>query len=203
MTEEKLYLYPVWIRLWHLLNAILCLILIITGISMQFSNPQMPLIHFKVAVSIHNIAGILLTGNYLLFLTGNLITRNGGYYKISFSGLITRLKIQIRYYSLGLFKNESAPFPVTSLSKFNPLQQFTYVGAMYLLVPILILSGLTMLYPEIIPVRILWSSGLHLTDLLHILSGFLVSLFMIVHVYFCTIGRSSWSNFKSMINGYH
>jgi len=203
MTEDKLYLYPVWIRFWHLMNALLCLLLIITGISMQFSNPKMPLIHFRVAVSIHNISGILLLASYLFFLAGNLVTRNGRYYRISLSGLLTRLKLQARYYSYGIFKHESAPFPVTSLSKFNPLQQFTYVGVMYLVVPLLVCSGLAMLYPEIIPVRFLWSSGLHLTDLVHILSGFLVSLFMIVHIYFCTIGRTAWSNFKSMINGYH
>jgi thiosulfate reductase cytochrome b subunit len=48
-----------------------------------------------------------------------------------------------------------------------------------------------------------WSSGLHLIDLFHIIVGFLVSLFMVVHIYFCTIGSTPLSNFKSMINGYH
>jgi thiosulfate reductase cytochrome b subunit len=203
MTEEKLYLYPIWVRLWHLVNALLCLLLIITGISMQFSNPKMPLIHFSLAVSIHNIAGILLITNYLIFLAGNTFTRNGRFYKLIFPGLFKRLKIQARFYSLGIFKNESAPFPVTSLNKFNPLQLFTYVGVMYILIPILVLTGLAMLYPEIIPLGMFWSSGLHLIDLFHIIVGFLVSLFMVVHIYFCTIGSTPLSNFKSMINGYH
>jgi thiosulfate reductase cytochrome b subunit len=203
MTEEKIYLYPVWIRLWHLVNAILCLILIITGISMQFSNPKFPMIRFDVAVSIHNIIGILLCLNYLLFFIGNMATRNGRYYKLIFSGLFDRLMTQFRYYTRGLFKGDPAPYPINSERKFNPLQLVTYVGSMYILVPIIMITGWALMYPEIIPARFFWSSGLHLTDLFHITAAFLVSLFMIIHVYFCTIGKSPVSNFKSMIDGYH
>ena len=203
MTEERIYLYPVWVRLWHLLNAVLCLILIVTGISMQFSNPKFPMIRFDLAVSIHNIVGIILSGNYFLFFLGNLFTHNGKYYKLIFPGLYSRLMIQFRYYTRGLFKGETSPFPLNSERKFNPLQQVTYVGAMYVLIPVIIVSGWALLYPEVIPARFLWSSGLHLTDLLHIIAAFLVSLFMFIHVYFCTIGKTPVSNFKSMIDGFH
>ena len=203
MTEEKIYLYPVWIRLWHLLNAILCLILIITGISMQFSNPKFPMIRFDVAVSIHNIVGIILCVNYLLFFLGNITTRNGKYYKLIFPGLFSRLMTQFRYYTRGLFKGETAPYPLNSERKFNPLQQITYVGSMYLLLPIIMITGWALMYPEVIPARFVWSSGLHLTDLFHITAAFLVSLFMFIHIYFCTIGKTPLSNFMSMIDGYH
>lgn len=203
MTEEKIYLYPVWVRLWHLLNAILCLTLIVTGISMQFSNPKVPLIRFDVAVSIHNIVGIILCVNYLLFLVGNIGTRNGKYYKLILPGLIHRLMTQFRYYTRGLFKGEAAPYPLSMERKFNPLQQVTYVGSMYILFPVIMISGWALMYPEVIPARFIWSSGLHATDLFHILAAFLISLFMFIHIYFCTIGKTPVSNFKSMIDGYH
>jgi thiosulfate reductase cytochrome b subunit len=203
MTEGKLYLYPVWIRLWHLINAILCLTLIITGISMQFSNPKFPMIRFDIAVTIHNIIGITLFISYLVFFTGNLFTRNGKYYKPVISGFFNRLMIQFRYYTWGLFKGKPAPFPVSLERKFNPLQQATYIGTMYFLVPVVFFTGLAMLYPEVIPSRILWSSGLHFTDLMHITAGFLISIFMCIHIYFCTIGATPISNFKSMIDGFH
>lgn len=203
MTEERIYLYPVWIRLWHLLNAILCLTLIITGMSMQFSNPKFPMIRFNVAVSIHNIVGIILILNYIVFFTGNIITRNGRYYKPVITGFFTRLMTQFRYYTWGMFKGKSAPYPVTLERKFNPLQQASYIAIMYFLFPLTFITGLAMLYPEIIPIRIFWSSGLHFTDLLHITSGFLISVFMCIHIYFCTIGTTPLSNFNSMINGYH
>ena len=203
MTEGKIYLYPVWIRLWHMMNALFCLILILTGISMQFSNPKVPLIRFDVAVSIHNIFGILLTINYLLFFAGNLFTTNGRYYKIKFRGYYAELLSQFRYYTHGIFKKEEAPFTINKERKFNPLQQFTYVMSMYILVPIICITGLSLMYPDVIPTNVFGLSGLHLTDLLHIFIGFIISLFMFVHIYFCTIGKSPVSNFRSMINGYH
>ena len=203
MTEGKIYLYPVWIRLWHMMNALFCLILIVTGISMQFSNPKVPLIRFDVAVSIHNIFGILLIINYLLFFAGNLVTTNGRYYKIKFRGFYSELLSQFKYYTHGIFKREEAPFTINKERKFNPLQQFTYVMSMYILVPIICITGLSLMYPDVIPTNVFGLSGLHLTDLLHIFISFIISLFMFVHIYFCTIGKSPVSNFKSMINGYH
>ena len=202
MAEEKIYHYPVWIRLWHLLNALLCLFLIVTGISMQFSNPDFPLIRFDLAVSIHNIAGILLTINYVIFFTGNLFTSNGRYYKPVYRGFSRQLAGQFRYYTRGIFRRETPPYPITVERKFNPLQQFSYVLMMYLVVPLSFITGFALMYPEIIPLRIFWSSGLHFTDLVHVISAFIISMFMFIHIYFCTIGKTAVSNFKSLVDGY-
>ncbi|MDP1621820.1 MAG: cytochrome b/b6 domain-containing protein [Bacteroidales bacterium] len=199
---EKLYLYPVWIRIWHMVNALLCLILIITGLSIQFSNPG-TVVKFSAAVSVHNIAGIILTISYIAFFLGNLFTPNGVYYIIPVKGFISRMKKQFRYYTIGLFKKEDAPFPVNDESKFNPLQQVTYVVLMYIFVPVVIFSGWGLLYPEITINSVFGYSGLDLTDLFHIAAGFAISIIMCVHIYFCTIGNNPVSNFKSMINGYH
>ncbi|MCX6244532.1 MAG: cytochrome b/b6 domain-containing protein [Bacteroidetes bacterium] len=203
MSEEKIYLYPRWVRLWHMMNAVFCLFLIITGVSMQFSNPKVPLIRFDLAVSVHNIFGILLIINYLFFFIANLFTWNGKYYKIEFRGFYQRVMAQFRYYTRGIFKGEHPPFPITKARKFNPLQQFSYVLVMYIMVPVMVISGLGLLYPNVIPTQLWGLSGLHITDLLHILAGFVISLFMFVHVYFCTIGKTPVSNFISMLTGYH
>jgi thiosulfate reductase cytochrome b subunit len=199
---EKLYLYPVWIRIWHWTNALLCLILIVTGLSIQFSNPS-TMVHFNAAVTVHNVGGILLSVSYVLFFFGNLFTPNGAYYVIPVKGFMNRLMKQFHYYTVGIFRKEPAPFPVNEESKFNPLQQVTYVVLMYAILPFLIISGWGLLYPEVTVAGIFGVSGLDLTDLLHIAAGFATSLIMIVHIYFCTIGKTPTSNFKSMINGYH
>lgn len=201
-NSERLYLYPLWIRIWHLTNAILCLLLIVTGLSIQFSNPSV-VVQFKIAVAIHNIAGVLLTLSYLVFFLGNLFTVNGKYYIFEVKGFITRLMKQFRYYTIGIFRKELPPFPVTMKQKFNPLQQFSYVILMYVLVPLAILSGIGLLYPQITVNSLLGASGLNLTDLLHITAGFLITVFLCIHIYFCTIGKTPVSNFKSMIDGYH
>ena len=203
MTEEKIYLYQRWLRLWHALNALFCLFLIATGISMQFSNPKVPLIRFDIAVSIHNIFGILLTINYLLFFFGNIFTWNGRHYRISVDGFYHRLLSQFRYYTQGIFKGEHPPFPVNKELKFNPLQQFSYVIIMYIMIPIIVVTGLGLMYPDFIPTQLLGISGLHLTDLFHVIVGFIISIFMFIHIYFCTIGKTPVSNFKSIVDGYH
>jgi thiosulfate reductase cytochrome b subunit len=87
----KIYLYPLWIRLWHALNAILIILLIISGVSMQYTNPENPFIRFDIAVTMHNISGMILTANYMAFLLGTFFTPNGKYYKLSFKGLFARL----------------------------------------------------------------------------------------------------------------
>jgi thiosulfate reductase cytochrome b subunit len=170
---------------------------------MQYTNPDNPFIRFDIAVSMHNISGITLTINYLFFLLGTFITPNGKYYKLSLKGLTGRLIKQFTYYTFGIFKHEKPPFPVTKECKFNPLQQFTYVIAMFVLVPIVIITGWAMLYPEYTLTQIFGVSGLTLTDFVHVIIGFFVSFFMFIHVYFCTIGATFVSNFRSMITGFH
>ena len=200
--SEPLYLYPVWIRVWHILNALFCLTLIITGLSIQFSNPTI-IVRFRVAVAVHNVAGVLLSVNYIIFFIGNLFTKNGAYYVFEVRGYFSRLKSQFHHYTIGVFKKEAAPFPVTVDSKFNPLQQLSYVAVMYVIIPLVILSGLGLLYPEITINNLLGISGLDYTDLLHLFCGFVVTIFMCIHIYFCTFGQTALSNFKSIINGYH
>lgn len=192
-----------WIRLWHALNAVLILLLIISGVSMQYTNPENPFIRFDIAVTMHNISGMILTANYIVFLIGNIITPNGKYYKVSLKGMISRLIKQFTFYTFGIFKHENPPFPVTKDSKFNPLQQFTYVIAMYVLVPIVFITGWAMLYPELVLTKFFGGSGLKFNDFIHVIIGFFLSFFMFIHIYFCTIGATFVSNFKSMITGFH
>ena len=81
-TEGKIYLYPVWLRIWHALNALGILVLIYTGLNMQFAKPGFELIRFDLAVTLHNYAGIIVSISYLLFFIGNMVTSNKKYYRI-------------------------------------------------------------------------------------------------------------------------
>lgn len=200
-----MYLYPVWVRIWHVLNALLVIILIITGISMQYTDKEeyVLVVGFARAVKWHNIAAILLTVNYGLFVLGNLIGGNGKYYKIKKENFYSELWKQLKYYSWGMFRGEKRPFPVTLERKFNPLQKLSYVLAMYVAMPLIIISGLGLMFPETVLNRFMGISGLILTDILHITMGFCLSVFLIVHIYTCTLGSRPASLFKSIISGYH
>lgn len=200
---HKEYLYPIWVRLWHWLNALLCLLLILTGLSIQYASPDGGLIRFDIAVSIHNVSGIILSASYVFFFLGNMFTPNGRYYRLEPIGLINRLIKQARYYAYGFFKKEKAPFPTGKEQKFNPLQKVSYAFVMYLFVPLVIVSGWGLLFPESILEDWLGINWFMATDLLHITAAFVISVFLIIHLYFATMGHKVWSHYKSMVTGYH
>lgn len=200
-----MYLYPKWLRLWHVFNALLFIVLIVTGISIQYTDKETNffIVGFATAVKWHNFAAIILVINYVIFVAGNVITKNGRYYKIERKGFVADLKKQLLYYAWGMFKGEKHPFPVTEESKFNPLQKLSYVLAMYVGLPLVIISGIGLMIPEITVTRFFGVSGLILTDILHITMGFFLSVFLIIHVYTCTLGSKPTSLFRGMITGYH
>ncbi len=199
----KVYLYPIWIRLWHITNALLCLVLIVSGISMHYAGTESPSIRFDIAVSMHNISGVILTASYIFFILGNLFTGNGRNYLIQFTGFRKRMWKQIYYYSIGVFLKQTPPFPIGKERKFNPLQQVTYALVMYLFMPIIFVTGWALLFPEIIIEEWLGISGFAATDLLHLVSGFFISFFLVIHLYFATMGKTPTEHYKSMITGYH
>lgn len=204
MTTKRLYLYPIWVRLWHTVNALSFLLLVITGISLHFTTSEgNSLIRFDISVGIHNVAAIILSINFLIFIIGNIISKNGQHYKNWRKNLALNLWKQGRFYVFGIFKKEPHPFPVAADNKFNPLQKISYVMAMYFLMPLLIISGMGLLFPETIAYSVFGFSGLLLTDLLHITVGFILTLFLVIHLYTCTLGEKTGSLFKGMITGYH
>ncbi|UCG27809.1 MAG: cytochrome b/b6 domain-containing protein [Bacteroidales bacterium] len=198
-----MYLYPKWIRLWHLLNALFCLMLIITGLCLQYSGKGRPLIPFDKAVALHNTGGIALSLSYFIFFLGNIFSPNKKHYRLKYKGLWKDMYTQFNYYMFGVFKGQKHPFPVTEENKFNPLQKVSYVLIMYIALPLIIITGWGLLLPDITISRVFGVSGLILTDIIHIISGFIISIFMIIHIYLCTLGSTPGSLFKGMISGYH
>ena len=203
MATKRIYLYPIWIRLWHVINALMFLTLIVTGISLHYASVDNSLIPFQTSVAIHNVCAIILTFNYGIFVLGNMFTGNGNYYRKWRKNIGPKLWKQFVFYAVGIFKGEPHPFPITKKQKFNPLQKVSYVMAMYFGMPILIISGIALMFPEKISNTIFNISGLLFYDVLHIIAGFILSLFLVIHLYTCTLGDKPGTLFKSMVNGYH
>jgi thiosulfate reductase cytochrome b subunit len=202
-ATQKFYFYPVWLRIWHGCNALGILLLIFTGISMQSSVESSHILGFNTIIKIHNIAGILVTLSYLLFFFGNIFTSNGKFYIIKPKGFIKNPIKQAVYYAWGMFHGMSTPFPVSEKRKFNPLQKYAYVLVMYMAVPIVIITGLALLFPEIIIDKVYNLSGVFITAVFHSSMGFFISIFLLVHLYIASIGKSPLENFKSIITGWH
>jgi thiosulfate reductase cytochrome b subunit len=200
---ESLYLYPGWVRVWHLLNGLTFITLIITGFSLHFAEPDRPLIPIALAVKTHNIAGIGLCLLWAAFLLGNLISGNHRHYVPVWRGVLQRMITQVRFYLFRIMRGESHPYPATEKSKFNPLQQMAYNAIMFGLVPVVLLTGVVMLLPEYFPQLGLESDQVWPVALAHTIAGFFAVVFMVVHIYLGTTGDKVTALFKGMLTGWH
>ncbi len=197
------YLYPLWLRTWHWLNAGLFLLLIASGVSMHFSSLEKPLIPFEAARLLHNISGILLTINYAWFVVANFVSGNYRQYVPVFKNIFARLFLQARFYLYGIFRGEDHPFHISLKQKFNPLQQIAYMIVIYYFIPFVIGSGILLFFPELAPENFLGFSGITPVAIFHISIGYMLTFFMVVHVYLATHGETITEHFHGMITGYH
>lgn len=201
-SEHKIYFYPVWLRIWHGINALGIIILIITGITMN-SGMEKSMISFNLNIKLHNYSGAIVSLNYLLFLLGNLITNNSKFYIVKPKNFLKRPMKQAYYYAWGMFHGMKTPYPLSEKRKFNPLQKYFYIIVMYLAVPLVIISGIGLMFPELIFNKIYNISGVLITAVTHSAMGFFISVFLIVHLYVASIGKSPFDNFRSIVNGWH
>ncbi len=70
---KKIYLHPLPVRIWHWINAIGFIILIITGAQIRFVD-SMGLMSFETAVQIHSWLGFILLANYFIWLLYYLLS---------------------------------------------------------------------------------------------------------------------------------
>lgn len=189
--EHRTYLYSRGIRFWHWCNAMLFILLLFSGIVNHFSIGPTPEL-----VGLHKICGIVLLIFWIFYILLNLFGGNGHHYRVRFQGWIGRCFKQVRFYLYGIMKGEPHPFPATQECKFNPIQQVAYLGIMFGLMPLLLITGFACLYPEVFGYAY-WTFKAH--QVLAVIG----LLFLFVHIYLCTTGDTPVQTFKSMINGYH
>lgn len=197
--SNRLLLYPKWIRIWHGINGLLCLMLIFTGLSMQYTNAHSFLFELKTAVKVHNMCGMTLALNYLFYFIANIVSGNIRFYSINPLKDFPAVVKQIKYYSFGIFKGETEPFAINEDRKFNPLQRYIYVKMMYIIIPLVIFTGVGLLIPDLLINNVFGKGGFILTIFAHTLIGFFISIFMIIHFYFAFLSKS----LSSIITGWH
>lgn len=200
---KKIYLYPLWLRIWHLLNAILMILLFISGISLHYADSSVISIGFSSSMFVHNISGVILSLNYLFYFIFNLITGNYKHYLPKFKNFLKEILIQARYYLIDIFDKEPHPFPANEKRKFNPLQRLGYLSIMYGMVPLVIITGWLLMFPNLTPDNFFGMGGVWPAAILHIISGFIISIFTVVHIYLGTTGHTIKDLYLGIITGWH
>jgi thiosulfate reductase cytochrome b subunit len=190
---------PLWLRVWHGVQALVFLGLIATGLNMHYAGSDWAVIPFSVSVRVHNGCGIATAVLWVVFVVANLISGHVRHYKPQDIHIIHSLVIQIRYYGYGMFRGD--PAPLSPGLRNNHVQQLVYTGVMYILMPLSIVSGVLLIFPILAPERALGRPGLWPMAMLHLSVGYLLTLFVIIHIYLATTGETVFSLCREMFTG--
>jgi thiosulfate reductase cytochrome b subunit len=190
---------PLWLRLWHGTQALLFFGLIATGLSMHYAGSAWAVIPFSLSVQVHNACGIATAVLWIVFVFYNAASGHMRHYIPKDLHIIHSAVIQLRYYVLGMFRGDAPP--VTPGLRNNPAQQLSYAVVMYVLMPLAVGSGVLLLFPILAPERALGRAGLWPMALLHLSVGYLLTLFLVVHIYLATTGETFFSLTREMITG--
>jgi thiosulfate reductase cytochrome b subunit len=195
---KKEYIYSRFERFWHWSQASLIIFLSLTGFEVHDS---IHIFGFDKAVLYHRIAAYLLLGLIVFAIFWHFTTGEWRQYIPTFK----KLKDQVRYYSVGIFKNEPHPTKKSALNKLNPLQVLTYLSFKIVLIPLVVFSGILYLFYKHLDgnnIVVISDIPLDLIAVWHTFGAFMLITFLVVHVYMTTTGNSLTSNIKAMITGY-
>ncbi|MCU7858724.1 MAG: cytochrome b/b6 domain-containing protein [Candidatus Thiodiazotropha sp. (ex Lucinoma kastoroae)] len=187
-------LYTRYERFWHWSQALLIFTLFFTGFGLHGTHD---LIDFRIAVEIHTYAAIALIVLWIFTTFWNFTTGQWRQYLFK-EGV---LKV-IRFYAYGILVGEHHPYRKGLQRKQNALQSLAYMGFMIFIGPALWASGIIYLFYD------LWSSyswsgnGLLLIAFLHTAAAFLMGIFVVIHIYMTTTGKTPTHYIKTMISGY-
>lgn len=195
---NKIYIYKRFERFWHWSQASLIIFLALTGFEVHSS---IKVFGFEHAVFFHRTAAWILMVLIVFAIFWHLVT---GEWK-QYIPTTKKLKEQILYYSIGMFKGEKHPTHKNELSKLNPLQRLVYLSFKLFLIPITVISGLLYLFHKSFDqnnIVVIKNISLDKIAFWHTLGAFLLIAFLIVHVYMTTTGHSPSSNIRAMISGF-
>jgi thiosulfate reductase cytochrome b subunit len=201
--SHRVFILPLWIRLWHWTNALLMITLIVTGASLHFANPALPLVPFEISARVHSIAGLALAALWVIFAVANIISGNWWQYVPKPGGFGGRVMRQARYYAWGIFRGEAPPYAPSAEANFNAMQQIVYWIIMYLFMPLLVLSGLMFTWPDLAPRQVFGMDGLIPVAVIHYMTGVVITAFVILHIYLGSCGRNVKTHYKMMVTGWH
>jgi thiosulfate reductase cytochrome b subunit len=198
---KRIYLHPLPLRIWHWVNALIVIILMITGIQLRISGIASLRPH-DPALAVHKYAGWTMVVFYIFWFAYSLISKNlSRNYVIEKHDLKGVFK-QAAFYLFLIFKGEQNPFKPSPDNKFNPLQKIAYGAIMFIFAPVLIITGL--LYTDIAFLRkymLLWNiTGI--VDAIHIIAAYVFALFLVIHTYMATLGPTPLFHINAMIKGY-
>ena len=192
---SRIVLYSIFNRLWHWSQALLIILLALTGFEVRGS---WRLFGYLRAVNLHNGLAVALLVLILFAVFWHVTTGEWRQY------IPTRvfLREMVAFYLTGIFRGAPHPVRKERTAKLNPLQRLAYLGFKVLIIPVQVSTGaLYFFYPNLNGAG--WPpASLRLIAGLHVLGAFGLLAFLVGHVYLTTTGQTPLANLKAMLKGY-
>jgi thiosulfate reductase cytochrome b subunit len=202
MGDDKLmYVHPAPVRVWHWVNAVGFIILIITGIQIRFAE-IVDWFSLEEAIQLHNYVGFVVIAVYGLWVSYYFGTMKIKLYFPNPRTFVPNAIKQLKYYGAGIFRGEPNPHQMTPDNKFNALQKNAYVGIMFVFLPAQMITGLFLWRVKRFENYIDLIGGIKIVSSIHVLLFFFFVAFLFVHIYLATLGHTPWAHFKAMFTGY-
>ena len=203
VAHEEIYLHPLPVRIWHWINAVCFVLLILTGIQLRYGD-LVGLMSYETTVDMHNWIGFIVIGNYFIWLVYYLGSdRITNYHPVlNARNFITNFFRQARYYSYGIFRGEKSPHRVQPYEKFNPMQRLAYQQVMLIMVPIQFLTGLVLWDTERFAGIVNALGGIRIVATLHVLMFIAFFAFVLIHAYMGALGKTPGTHYREMFTGY-
>ncbi|MEJ2187123.1 MAG: cytochrome b/b6 domain-containing protein, partial [Gemmatimonadota bacterium] len=133
---KKIYMVTRPERAWHWINAAGIVLLALSGLNIHFAREFNVFGTLPAAIAVHNLVGIIVSINYMAWALSLVRPGRIRYYAPDGDDLATGIVRQARYYLLGIFEHAPHPFAEGEARKFNPLQKWTYIAVMAVLLPL-------------------------------------------------------------------
>lgn len=203
-SNNMIYLQPTPVRIWHWLNALGIVTLCITGAQIRYPEFVNFFGTYKAAIRLHNTAGIVVSLSFSLWF----------FYYTMIAGTMAQLYFpkkedlqsgilrQALYYFFNYFRGKPSPHHPSPENKFNPMQKSAYLAIMFVLVPLVSLTGIFLM--NITPLRdlLIMIGGLKILVGMHFLLACSLCAFLFTHVYLATLGHTPFAHFIPMWTGW-
>ncbi len=200
---DMTYINPLPVRIWHWVNALGFVLLVLTGAQIRYTD-IFGVLTFESAVKLHNWVGFAVIANYFVWLGYYIFSdRITNYHPVlDARKFATNFFQQAQYYSYGIFKGEHSPHQVQPYDKFNPMQRLAYQLIMLTAAPINFVTGLMMWDTQRFANWIAAVGGIRVVDTIHVAIFILFVFFIFVHAYMGALGRTPITHYREMFTGY-
>lgn len=204
MSSKMIYLQPVPVRIWHWLNALGIVTLCISGAQIRFPEFLTICGSYRAAITLHNTAGIVVALSFSLwFFYYKMVSDTmNKIYVPNKNDLTVGLFRQVVFYFFAYFFGAPNPHHATPDSKFNPMQKSAYLAIMFVLVPLVSLTGILLMNIGSMREIVLMIGGLKILVGVHFLLACSLGAFLFTHVYLATLGSTPLAYFKPMWTGW-